>query len=203
MGSRKGDFVWAALSLEVLFLLGERESICWGGDCSNIFGGGKGGGGSGEGNGGDGGGGCGCVWEEGPALGWDFSWHIFWRPLPHCPFFSSSWYWFPFVFLLFAGLMIYFSFLSFLLFVMLGMLMLLVSLELLVSFVLLVSLVLLMSLVLVLLVTLVVVRALVCFWGGTCFPLFRGSLPPPGHLGPALLVVCFGLDLTGPEPPPN
>ena len=32
--------------------------------------------------------------------------------------------------------------------------------------------------------------------GGTCFPLFRGPLPLPGHLGPALLVTCFWLDLT-------
>ena len=32
--------------------------------------------------------------------------------------------------------------------------------------------------------------------GRTCFPLFRGPLPPPGHLGEALLVACFGLDLT-------
>ena len=51
---------------------GERKSICWGGDCSNIFlggkgGGGRGGGGSGEGNGGgsgeggDKGSGCGFV----------------------------------------------------------------------------------------------------------------------------------------------
>ena len=32
--------------------------------------------------------------------------------------------------------------------------------------------------------------------GGTCFPLFRGLHPPPGHLGPALRVTCFGLDLT-------
>ena len=28
------------------------------------------------------------------------------------------------------------------------------------------------------------------------FPLFRGPLPLSGHLGPALLVICFRLDLT-------
>ena len=58
---------------------GERGSICWGGDCSDIFGGGKGGGGSVESDGRDGGGscGCGCVWVEGPASGWGFSGHIF------------------------------------------------------------------------------------------------------------------------------
>ena len=28
------------------------------------------------------------------------------------------------------------------------------------------------------------------------FPLFGGFPPLPGHLGPALLIVCFGQDLT-------
>ena len=60
---------------------GAGGSICWGGDCSDIFGGGKIGGGSveGDGDGRDGGGdcGCGCFWEEVPASGWGFSGHIF------------------------------------------------------------------------------------------------------------------------------
>ena len=42
----------------------------------------------------------------------------------------------------------------------------------------------------------------VCFGGAEVVPvpppLFRGPLPLSGHLGPALLVACFGLDLTRP-----
>ena len=86
-----------------------------------------------------------------------------------------------------------FSFLSFLL-----MLVMLVSLLLSESLVPLCFWLLELMLVLLMILMLLVVEPWFVFEGMKLdfFSLFGGSPPLPGHLGPALLIICFGLDLT-------
>ena len=146
---------------------GERGSIYWGGDCNNIFGGGKGGGGSGEGNGGDGGGSCDLffsfisfdVGDAGDADGTGVAGVVgvvgdFGVAGVVGTFGDAG---------VFVGARVAGD-----------------------------------SGAAAAAAAAAAGGALVCFSGGDVghFPLFRGQLPLPGHLGPALLVVCFGLDQT-------
>ena len=123
----------------------------------------------------------------------------FWQPLPRCLFFFLNLSRFP----CFHGhpcCFFSFSFLS--MWVILGILvslMLLLFLLLLGSVVLFWLLELRLPLLIVLLLLLLVQDPWFVFEEGMqldFFPLFGGSPPLPGHLRPALLVICFGLALT-------
>ena len=123
---------------------------------------------------------------------------LFWQPLPRCLFFLGS-----LMFPCFHGLPCWvfsFSFCS--MWVILGVLVsLLLSLLLLGSVVLFGLLELSLALLIVLLLLLLLVQgSWFVFEEGMQLdffpPLFGGTPPLPGHLGPALLVTCFGLGLT-------